>query len=63
MTPRRRFSGGVRVVVAPPERERRKMLDATRNCWKPLEPAGTAEDPPLRTLRCRPRAQLCLGDS
>eukprot|EP00969_Alexandrium_andersonii_P020845 910391-Alexandrium_andersonii.AAC.1 len=31
---------------APPAR----LLQTARNCWNPLEPAGTAEDPPLRTL-------------
>eukprot|EP00969_Alexandrium_andersonii_P122974 5435515-Alexandrium_andersonii.AAC.1 len=41
-----------RWLPPPPERERRKLLEAARNCWNPLEPAGTAEDPPLRTLRC-----------
>eukprot|EP00969_Alexandrium_andersonii_P351165 15434842-Alexandrium_andersonii.AAC.1 len=35
-------------------REHRKLLETVRNCRNPLEPPGTAEDPPLRTLRCRP---------
>eukprot|EP00969_Alexandrium_andersonii_P302470 13370996-Alexandrium_andersonii.AAC.1 len=35
--------------------ERRKLLETARSRWNPLESAGTAEDPPLRTLQCRPR--------
>eukprot|EP00969_Alexandrium_andersonii_P119013 5262103-Alexandrium_andersonii.AAC.1 len=31
------------------------MLETTRNCWNPLEPAGSAVGPPLRTLWCRPK--------
>eukprot|EP00969_Alexandrium_andersonii_P261058 11541025-Alexandrium_andersonii.AAC.1 len=34
----------------------RKLLEAARKCWNPLEPAGTAEDHPMRTLRCRPKS-------
>eukprot|EP00969_Alexandrium_andersonii_P366799 15469294-Alexandrium_andersonii.AAC.1 len=36
------------------QRERRKLPETARNCWNPLELAGTVEEPPLRTLRCRP---------
>eukprot|EP00969_Alexandrium_andersonii_P325417 14379260-Alexandrium_andersonii.AAC.1 len=34
---------------------RDSLLQTARNCWNPLEPAGTAEDLPLRPLRGRPR--------
>eukprot|EP00969_Alexandrium_andersonii_P180841 7991396-Alexandrium_andersonii.AAC.1 len=49
-----RFSGGFGGTVAPPGRERRKLLETAQNCWTPLEPAGSVEDPSLRTRRCRP---------
>eukprot|EP00969_Alexandrium_andersonii_P338088 14941594-Alexandrium_andersonii.AAC.1 len=31
----------------------RDRLETARNYWNPLEPAGTAAVPPLKTLRCR----------
>eukprot|EP00969_Alexandrium_andersonii_P054347 2391953-Alexandrium_andersonii.AAC.1 len=49
-----RFSGGSGGAVAPLRGESRKLLEAARNCWNPVEPAGIVEDPPPRTLRCRP---------
>eukprot|EP00969_Alexandrium_andersonii_P156779 6930964-Alexandrium_andersonii.AAC.1 len=54
MAPGALFGGGLGGVSPPPERQRRKLLEAARSCWNPLAPTGSAADLPPRNLRCHP---------